>query len=126
MPCYTDNIVKLLICDDDLYTRKAIESVFDIEQFETKSVDSAIEAIQAIKTSPFDLVLMDIDMPELNGIEAIKTIQAFKKDQKVIIITGHKLTDVMSSAYRHLNVYDIIEKPFDIEYLRGIVDEALL
>lgn len=116
---------KILICDDDPSTRKALTVFLQLQGYETTDVDNGIAALKLLFANAYHLVLMDIDMPGLNGIETIKKLRQIKPKQNVIIVTGHKLSDIMAVAYKQLQVYDIVEKPFDLEYLKSIIYECI-
>lgn len=116
---------RILICDDDKNTRHALTVLFECLNYQVDAADSGKKAIECIAKQDYSVILMDIDMPEMDGIEAIKNIRAIKQNQNVIIITGHKLSDLMEVAYKQLAVYDVVEKPFDMDYLKMIVAECI-
>ena len=116
---------KILICDDDINIRKALKAVFNPQLYQVDEFESGNLAVDALRKTDYDVVLMDIDMPDINGIETITKMKEIKANLNVIVVTGHKLSDVMAVGYQQLNVYDIVEKPFDVEYLRHIVEESI-
>lgn len=110
-------IARIVIVDDDLAVRLSLSAVLSTYGYAIRSFDSARAAIAAISEEPCDCVLLDVRMPDLDGISALKLIQSLSSAPPVIMITGH--ADVpMAVQTMKLGAADFIEKP--------VIDEALV
>ncbi|MCT4592824.1 MAG: LytTR family DNA-binding domain-containing protein [Anaeromicrobium sp.] len=114
--------MNVLICDDDKYTRKMLEKIVSKKSFieEIYLAEDGLASIEIAKNNPVDIVLMDIDMPKLNGIEAAKTISNISSKIKFIFITAY-----MDYAIESFSVhpYDYLLKPIDISKLEESLDD---
>ena len=109
---------KILLIDDEELVIKSVNRLLTREGYEVANCKSGEEALEKIKTELFDLVVCDIRMPHLTGIETIKKIREFqvKTGRKVmpeILITGYA-DDVANKEAEALCVADYIYKPFDL------------
>ena len=110
---------QLLIVDDEELTIKVLKKEVNWAEieidtiFEARSVKRAIEILQ---DEEVDLVICDIEMPELNGIKLVEWINENKPDAKVIIFTGHSDFEYVQTLLR-LHVFDYILKPADYKTL---------
>ncbi len=110
-------IARIVIVDDDLAVRLSLSAVLSTYGYAIRSFDLARAAIAAISEEPCDCVLLDVRMPDLDGISALKLIQSLSSAPPVIMITGH--ADVpMAVQTMKLGAADFIEKP--------VIDEALV
>lgn len=115
-------MINVLICDDDEYTRRMLEKIVSQRPFTSRihTASDGVEALSVARETSLDIVLMDIDMPRLNGIEAAKTICALSPDAKFIFITAY-----MDYAIESFSVhpYNYLLKPLDIGKLEKNLDE---
>jgi DNA-binding NtrC family response regulator len=114
---------KLLIVDDELGTRESLKAVFS-RNFEVATAACASEALDLLNAQTVDLVMLDIMMPDISGLEALKKIQDIYPGLPVIMVTALKDVQRVVEACR-LGAVDYIAKPFDIEEVRRIVHRAL-
>jgi CheY-like chemotaxis protein len=107
---------QVLLVDDEEDFRLATSQALHKRGFEVTGVGSGEEAIQTINLSRPDIVLLDLKMPGLNGIETLQRIRATEKTLPVIILTGHgSLHDALAGI--NLEIVDFIQKPVDIDLL---------
>lgn len=104
----------VLVADDSAFMRTLLSKIFKNtanvrEIFEVKN---GIEVLKMYKIKKPDLVTMDIDMPELNGIEAAKQIKLFDPNAKIVIVSSSDKTNTRAEA-RDVGVHGYITKPFD-------------
>ena len=116
---------QILIVDDEVEIRSVLEEFLSHKGYATRGAPDGRSAVQAICSQLPDLVLHDIDMPELGGIEALNAIRAIAPRVKVIMISGKASLEVAKRSLAH-GAYDYIAKPFDLEYLAKSVETALL
>jgi len=115
----------LLIVDDEESLRTLLES--ELEESEEFAVDTAAdggEAINAIQAKVYDLVLLDIRMPRVNGIEVLKFVQEYSPTTQVIILTNY--ADVKTAIQTiKMGAYDFLAKPYDIDELYNTIHRAI-
>ena len=115
---------KVLIVDDDAAVRDTIGGVLRDEGFLITTAASGHEAEQQISAERPDLVLVDVWMPDMDGIELLSRIKDSGSAMPVIVVSGHGSVDMAVKATR-LGAVDFIEKPFSIEGLLLSVNRAL-
>jgi two-component system nitrogen regulation response regulator NtrX len=106
---------RILIVDDEPGIRQSLKGVFEDEGFATDSVSSGEECLQKIADTPYDLVLLDIWLPGIDGIETLRQIRQLSPSTRVIMISGHA-TIATAVAATKLGAYDFIEKPLSLEH----------
>ena len=115
---------KILIVDDDSNITKSLQVILQKEGFITQVVSSGEKAIEEVKKDSPDLILLDLVMPGLGGIEALKCIKTFEQEAIIVIITGHPSFESAAEAIR-CGAYDYIIKPYDIEEVLFTVKRAI-
>lgn len=115
---------RILIIDDDEIVRKSCEKVLSPEGYITVTAGSGREGLKLLSKKPFDLVLTDLRMPDMDGIEVLKRVKEGWPDIEVIIITGYGTVKSAIEAIRY-GAYDYIEKPFSPEELLNVVRRSL-
>ena len=101
----------VLICDDEIGVRESLRLILEGQGVLSFAVNGE-EAIRHVKTYNPDLVIMDIKMPIMNGLDALGQIKKLKPRVRVIMITGYESDDVAAQAMR-LGADDYLTKPFD-------------
>lgn len=123
-----NNEVKVLIVDDEAELRRAISSVLISSMpdyvFNITEAGDGREALSKVSASDFDLVLMDVRMPQINGLEALAQIKAADPRTFVVIMTAHSNLQDAITAIRD-GAYDYVEKPVQPDKLAQIVQKAL-
>ncbi|MDD2689038.1 MAG: response regulator [Candidatus Omnitrophica bacterium] len=115
-------MVKLLIVDDEMDIREFAANFFRKRKIDTVTAASGEEALSILEKEKADLVLLDIMMDGIDGIETLRRIRQRDKDVKVIMVTGRKPSDEDSfEKCRELGVADYIHKPLQLEELERIV-----
>ena len=115
---------KILVVDDEASHRKMLEAVLSDGGYEIKQADDGQEAIAAVENGFFDLILMDIRMAEVSGLEALKRIKEISPGIPIIIMTAYASVDSAVDALR-AGAYDYLTKPLDIDELKILVGKAL-
>src|SRR4026207_957937 len=115
---------RILIVDDEPGIRQSLKGVFEDEGFATESVSSGEECLKKIAQSAFDLVLLDIWLPGIDGLETLRRIRELSPTTRVIMISGHATIATAVTATK-LGAYDFIEKPFSLEHTLLIARNAL-
>ncbi|MBU5313496.1 sigma-54 dependent transcriptional regulator [Tissierella carlieri] len=115
---------KILIADDEPNMIWALKRALNKEGYEVMSVENGEEAIEIFKKQEPDLVILDLKMPKIDGMDALRMIKEISPKMPVIMITAHGSTKVAVEAMK-VGALDYISKPFDIEELRMIIRKAL-
>jgi two-component system nitrogen regulation response regulator NtrX len=114
----------LLIVDDEPSILQSLGGLLSDEGFEVTTAANGYEALKKIETESPDLVLLDIWMPGIDGIETLKEIKKDNPNIQVIIITGHGTIETAVSATK-LGAFDLIEKPLSIDKIIVAINNAL-
>lgn len=118
---------RILIADDELFNRKLLFSMLKDKQVLLTEVEDGRMAVQEVKSGQYDVVLMDVRMPEMNGIEATKKIRKIndhsKKDIPIIALTA-AVTEEDKENYFHSGMNGFVPKPFKEEQLINALFEV--
>lgn len=115
----------ILIVDDEPDILLVLGEFLSREGFRVVTAGDGEQGLEKIKEMPVDLVLLDMAMPKMNGIETLREIRKVKPEMSVIMITAYRDAEKVVEAFR-LGAYDCIFKPFDLKYLRQAVMAKLL
>src|SRR5438128_1625011 len=115
---------RILIVDDEPGIRQSLKGVFEDEGYPTDTVSSGEECLKRINDVVYDLVLLDIWLPGIDGIETLRRLRETSPATRVIMISGHA-TIATAVAATKLGAYDFIEKPLSLEHTLHIARNAL-
>ena len=115
---------KILAIDDEQNIRHLIESEFSMEGLAVATAGSGEEGLKLFDTEEFDVVLLDINLPKLNGVEVLKRLKQKSPDTEVIMITGYG--DIKSAVDSiKQGARDYITKPFKLDEILALVKQAV-
>ena len=120
MPVKKERICKILTVDDEMGIDSFFYEFFTARNYEVLNATSGRKAIEIVKKERPRIVLLDIRMRGMDGIETLKRIREIDKDAVVIMVTGEKDEDIMAKA-KELGADDYITKPLSLEYLDKVV-----
>ncbi len=115
---------KILIVDDDASFRRVVDFTLQEEGYQTESATNGTEALRKFSESDFSLVLTDVLMPKLGGLELLRRTQAIAREVPVIVVTAHAAVDDAVQAMRE-GAFDYIVKPVNRDELKLVVRKAL-
>jgi two-component system, NtrC family, response regulator AtoC len=115
---------RLLVVDDDPQMQFFLKEALEQQQYFVRVKGSAEEALDALKDETFDLILMDVHLPGISGLEAVDEMQKADRRTPIIIMTGQGTRDSALDAVRR-GAYDYFTKPFSLDELDIIVRRAL-
>ncbi|QEK13342.1 sigma-54-dependent Fis family transcriptional regulator [Crassaminicella thermophila] len=115
---------KILIADDEKNMIWAMKKALKSENYKIITAANGIEAVEKAKNNDPDLVLLDLRMPQKDGIEALREIKEFNENIPVIMITAHGTMESAIEAMK-IGAIDYLPKPFDIEELKIQIRKAL-
>ncbi len=120
MPKQTD----MLVVDDDTGHLATLKTIAGSWGYRVATADDGTKAVEMVKTQPFDLILMDVRMTEMDGIEALRQIKAYNPAIPILIMTAYSSVASAVEALK-AGAYDYLTKPLDFETLRLTVERAM-
>ena len=116
--------IKILVVDDETPSREALGLLLKSAGFEITGAATGHEAFELLTAGSFDIVITDLFLPDLNGIDILKRVKALSPAMEVILITGHASAETAVRAMKE-GAFDYITKPLNLDELRMIIDKAL-
>jgi two-component system, chemotaxis family, chemotaxis protein CheY len=112
---------KILVVEDESDVRTLISLILQSAGHTVIEAHNGLDALEQFNAGHFDMVITDMNMPRMDGLELIKALRRQQADLYIMLITGYGTTDTEKRA-GELGVNEYIPKPFDIEALRERVD----
>lgn len=114
---------RLLIVDDDQIIRESIGDALRSDTIDVRVADSAEQALALIASKPPDVVLTDVRMPGLDGLELLRLLRSRAPDLDVVLMTAYDDMPTVVSAMRE-GAVEFLVKPLDLHYLRRVLDRV--
>lgn len=118
-----DETFRILVVDDNKELREILQGFLQSEGHDVEGSPNGRDALEKHQKAHFDLIITDLNMPEISGMELIKTIRKESQDTEFVIITGYASMDSAVEAVR-IGAFDYIVKPFRMEELHVVVKNA--
>ena len=119
-----DKTARILIVDDDENIRKVLAAILEDEGYSVESVDTAKKGIEKSETDFFNIALLDVRLPDMEGIELLAKLRETKPKMRKIIITGYPtLQNAVGAVNQGADAY--VMKPFDVEKMLKTIKEQL-
>jgi DNA-binding NtrC family response regulator len=115
---------KLLIVDDESGIVEEVKAYFEEEGYEVYTADTAKEGIDALEKHKPDLILLDMKLPDMSGIQVLKICKSTLPNTKVIVNTGYVDQNIIDEAER-LGRDAFLQKPFNLERLQQEIERLL-
>ena len=116
-------MAKILIIDDERTIRNTLKDILMYEGHETVLAQDGVEGVEMVKTNKFDIILCDIKMPKMDGIEVLDQLIEMGVDTPIVMISGHGTLETAVEANKK-GAYDFIEKPLDLNRLLVVIKNA--
>ncbi len=120
---------KILVIDDERSIRNTLKDILEFEKYQVELAEDGFKALELLKSSDFDVVLCDIKMPGMDGIEVLQKVEELRPDTPVVMISGHGNIDTAVESIKK-GAFDFIEKPLDLNRLlitlRNAMDKSTL
>ncbi len=116
--------LKILIVDDEKVIRDLFEFTLGYSGHAVTLADTAEKALECIRTEDFDIVFIDIVMPEKDGVELLKEIKALHPQLPVVMMSGYSITDKRKEALNE-GAVTCLNKPFEVEDIKRIIKETI-
>ncbi len=119
-------MAKILIIEDEAAIRRVLKKIISEENdaYQVEEAEDGLEGIEKIKNEDYDLVLCDIKMPKMDGVEVLEKVKKIKSEIPMVMISGHGDLDTAVNTMR-LGAFDYISKPPDLNRLLNTVRNAL-
>ncbi|HXV28382.1 MAG TPA: response regulator [bacterium] len=117
-------VKKLLIVDDELGILEEVRDYFLEEGFEVYTADTGKDGIDLVTSLKPDLMLLDMKLPDMSGIEVLKTCKDLSPGTRVVVATGYVDQKIIDQAER-LGRDVFLQKPFNLEHLKAEIDRLL-
>jgi DNA-binding response OmpR family regulator len=114
----------ILVMEDDLSVAKGLEMVLTENGFDVNLAGTGQLAMEAFREKRFDLLVADLRLPDIDGMEIIRRIKAKTPETEVVVITGYGTTATVVEAMK-LGVSDFLPKPFTEDQIKAAIDKAL-
>jgi DNA-binding NtrC family response regulator len=115
--------IRILLADDEKNLRTVLNKELSDEGYEVRETDNGSDAAKLLEKDEYDVLLLDLNMPGMDGMEVLKKIKTLELPAEVIILTGHGTVSTAVQAMK-LGAYDYLTKPFKTEELKAIVEKA--
>ena len=115
---------RILIVDDERNVRATLKSVLEDEGYAAKAVSSGEDALKAARRGRYDLILLDIWLPGMDGLEVLEKLSARGNDAAVVMISGHGSVESAVRATK-LGAFDFVEKPLSLDRILLVVSNGL-
>ncbi|MBN1104183.1 MAG: sigma-54-dependent Fis family transcriptional regulator, partial [Deltaproteobacteria bacterium] len=115
--------IKVLMVDDEEQFRSTTSRILSRKGYETTMAGSGEEAIEALKKSSQDVVILDIKMPGMDGHQTLAEIKKISPEVPVIMLTGHGAVESARTSLKH-GAFDYLSKPCDIDLLAAKIHDA--
>ncbi|MCD6460373.1 sigma-54-dependent Fis family transcriptional regulator [bacterium] len=116
---------RILIVDDDISTLSMIQIMLESQNYQVTVAYDGCQALEKIKTQDYDLIITDLKMPRMNGIELLKEVKANYPEVEVIITTAYMTIETAISAMK-MGAYDYLTKPIEnLGRARAVIEKAV-
>ena len=119
-------MAKILLIEDEASIRRVLNKILTEESknYEVIEAEDGLKGMEMVKNEDFDLILCDIKMPKMDGVEVLEAVKKIKPEIAVVMISGHGDLDTAVNTMR-LGAFDYISKPPDLNRLLNTVRNAL-
>ena len=117
-------MAKILVVDDELSISRTLREILEFEKYKVDEAVDGYECLARIKQKKYDVIIIDIKMPNMDGLEALERIQVLSPETPVLVISGHANIDTAVEAVKK-GAFDFIAKPPDLNRLLITIRNAL-
>ena len=114
--------MNILVVDDNLDSAESLKEFLELDGWNVSMVHTGEDALEAYSRQPYQLVVMDLKMPGIGGVEAIRMILEQDPEARIVVITGNAVEEDVMQA-RQLKIIELIRKPFDPDQLSKLVHQ---
>ena len=114
----------ILVVDDEETIRFCLKEALEVEGYKVHTEDNGENSLRSIKKMIPDLVILDLKMPGMNGLDLLREIKSYDQNILVILLTGHASVDSAVNAMKD-GAFDYLEKPFKMDLIKVVIEKAL-
>jgi len=115
----------ILVVDDQFSARETLKAMLEHKGYRVATAKDGAEAIEMVKKKHYDIIFLDVKLPDMNGVETFEQVKRIDPKVAVIMMTGYSVDDLVRRAITQ-GAYTCIYKPFDMENIIGLVEEICL
>jgi len=115
---------KILVIDDEDSMCNFMEIMLAKEGYSVDTANSGKDGVELLRENNYDLVIADLNMPEMTGIDVLKQVRSFKQDQDLIVMTAYASVDTAIEAMKH-GAVDYITKPFKVDEIKLVIEKSI-
>ena len=115
--------LKILVVDDNEEFCRNVTDILELRDYEVMSAYDGFKGLELVKENSYDLVLMDVKMPVMDGVETYKKIKEIAPDTPVVMVTAFAVEDLLREALQQ-GAYGSLKKPIDFDQLLGLIKQA--
>lgn len=114
---------RILIVDDDKYFLETFVKILKLSDYEIESANSGIKALLMVQESAYDVIIMDVKMPGMDGLETYQKMRELSPNSTVILMTAYSASDLAHEVVQG-GVYDILQKPLNAKMVTNMIDKV--
>lgn len=114
----------ILVVDDEHDVREGLGKLLEMEGYDVTTAENGLVAVERAKLQRFDLVLTDLRMPGMDGVETLMELKRLHPGMPVIVVTAYA-SDETAARCEHEGAYGYVMKPFDLDELLQVIEEAV-
>ncbi|MEW6382272.1 MAG: response regulator [bacterium] len=111
----------ILVVDDEEDLRESLAEILELEGLQVLQAQDGYVAVEKAKANMFDIALIDIKMPGMNGLETLNQVKSLQPHIKAIMMTGHPMESTRSNLVK--GIHGILQKPFSIAKLLSMIQQ---
>ena len=117
-------MANILVIDDERPIRSALREILEFEKFKVDEAEDGLAGVSLIKKNTYDVILCDIKMPKMDGIEVLGKIMSLGTDAPVVMISGHGNVETAVDAIKR-GAFDFIQTPLDLNRILVTIRNAM-
>jgi len=117
-------MAKILIVDDEMPIRRTLREILEFEQYDVDEATDGLECLAKVQKEKYDVIIMDIKMPKMDGIEALERLQILSPETPVVMVSGHGNIETAVDAVKK-GAFDYISKPPDLNRMLITIRNAM-
>ncbi len=117
-------MAKILIVDDEMPIRRTLREILEFEQYDVDEAEDGFECLSKVQKEKYDVVIMDIKMPKMDGIETLERLQILSPETPVVMVSGHGNIETAVDAVKK-GAFDYISKPPDLNRMLITIRNAM-
>ena len=121
----TTNSIDILVVDDELSILSTMKAILEAKGYKVGTADNGIKAVSIAKQRHFDIAIIDIVMPEMNGVDTYLKLQKISPDTAIIMITGYGKEHPLVEKAIDEGIQQLLHKPVDLDYLMKIISSLI-